>query len=371
MRCIRSFFRQSTALRSPARQFVEAVKDTGETKRKEIGKVTEERAYRFLWQKTEDGNARLLRAFCEAPDLVLPERIDGCLLTEIGDYCFAEAEHLPGEGVRVFSAGVDEKETEGRLAPFSGNYPEVIRLPESVKKIGSLAFYNCGNLKELTVGKNLCGIGSDAFMNCRKLKVLIVMADVREKTGLKQILAQISWDITVSFLCGGNIRAKIFYPEYQEFYDEIAPAHIFGQNIEGEGFRARQAFLEGVVQPAQYDKIFPRACVEENEDTLVQLAAARLLYPVDLKETEQNLYEAYVREHSFSLAKRLIRERDLEQLKFLCERKFLAGGVLNEAAAFAAETAWTEGAASLLTWKKEFDVERTKERYTFDGFDDF
>ena len=392
MRCIRSFSRQSTALRSPARQFagtskncmwklygmvghtmqfVEAVKDTGETKRKEIGKVTEERAYRFLWQKTEDGNARLLRAFCEVPDLVLPERIDGCLLTEIGDYCFAEAEHLPGEGVRVFSAGVDEKETEGRLAPFSGNYPEVIRLPESVKKIGSLAFYNCGNLKELTVGKNLCGIGSDAFMNCRKLKALIVMADVREKTGLKQILAQISWDITVSFLCGGNIRAKIFYPEYQEFYDEIAPAHIFGRNIEGEGFRARQAFSEGVVQPAQYDKIFPRACVEENEDTLVQLAAARLLYPVDLKGTEQNLYEAYVREHSFSLAKRLIRERDLEQLKFLCERKFLAGGVLNEAAAFAAETAWTEGAASLLTWKKEFDVERTKERYTFDGFDDF
>ena len=172
-------------------------------------------------------------------------------------------------------------------------------------------------------------------------------------------------------MCGGNIRAKIFDPEYQEFYDEITPAHIFGRNIEGEGFRARQAFSEGVVQPAQYDKIFPRACVEENEDTLVQLAAARLLYPVDLKGTEQNLYEAYVREHSFSLAKRLIRERDLEQLKFLCERKFLAGGVLNEAAAFAAETAWTEGAASLLTWKKEFDVERTKERYTFDGFDDF
>ena len=53
-------------------QFVEAVKDTGETKRKEIGKLTEERAYRFLWQKTEDGNARLLRAFCEVPDLVLP-----------------------------------------------------------------------------------------------------------------------------------------------------------------------------------------------------------------------------------------------------------------------------------------------------------
>lgn len=101
-------------------QFVEAVKDTGETKRKEIGKVTEERAYRFLWQKTEDGNARLLRAFCEVPDLVLPERIDGCLLTEIGDYCFAEAEHLPGEGVRVFSAGVDEKETEGRRHRFPG-----------------------------------------------------------------------------------------------------------------------------------------------------------------------------------------------------------------------------------------------------------
>lgn len=333
--------------------------------------MTEERAYRFLWQKTEDGNAKLLRAFCEVPKLVLPERIEGCLLTEIGDYCFAEAEHLPKEGVLTTSVGVDAEEAEDRLAPFFGNYPEVIRLPESVRKIGSLTFYNCGNLKELTVGKNLGEIGSDAFMNCRKLKDLVVTADVREKTGLKQILAQIQWDITVSFWYKGNVRAKIFYPEYQEFYDEIAPAHIFGRNIEGEGFRARQAFLEGVIQPAQYDKIFPRACVEENEDTLVRLAAARLFYPVDLKENEQNRYEAYVREHSFYLAKRLIRERDLEQLKFLCERKFLAGEALNEAAAFAAETAWTEGAASLLTWKKEFDEERKKERYTFDGFDDF
>ncbi|MEI3178873.1 MAG: hypothetical protein V8S31_11705 [Lachnospiraceae bacterium] len=55
---------------------------------------------------------------------------------------------------------------------------------------------------------------------------------------------------------------------------------------------------------------------------------------------------------AFALAPRLIRERNLYSSKFLCERKFLAGGVLNEAAAFAAETAWTEGAASLLTWKK-------------------
>lgn len=330
--------------------------------------MTEERAYRFLWQKTKDGNARLLRAYGETPELVLPEVIGGCPLTEIGDYCFAEAEHLPADGVLTAFAGADAEKRGEWLAVLAGSYPERIVLPESVEKVGSLAFYNCGKLQSLTVGKKLCEIGSDAFMNCRSLKKLIVTADVREQTGVKQILAQISWDITVAFACGGNIQAEVFYPEYQEFYDEIAPAHIFGRNIEGEGFRARQAFSDGVVQLAQYDKIFPRACVEENEDTLLALAAVRLFYPVDLREEAAQQYESYVREHSLCLAEKLIRQKDLEMLFFLCKQKFLAGEALNDAAVFAADAEWTEGAASLLSWKKEFDRAGQEDRYAFDDF---
>ena len=52
------------------------------------------------------------------------------------------------------------------------------------------------------------------------------------------------------------------YPEYTESYDEIAPAHIFGRNITGEGFRARQQFQDGIVQFAGYDAIYPKVIAE-------------------------------------------------------------------------------------------------------------
>lgn len=62
---------------------------------------------------------------------------------------------------------------------------------------------------------------------------------------------------------GKTGQTAVFYPEYYENYDEIAPAHIFGRSIEGEGFRARQCFKEGVPDLSQYDTIFPKACAEE------------------------------------------------------------------------------------------------------------
>ncbi|MEI3178872.1 MAG: hypothetical protein V8S31_11700 [Lachnospiraceae bacterium] len=73
---------------------------------------------------------------------------------------FAEAEHLPERVCASFLPEWMKKKREGKLTLFPGNYPEKLPLHKSGKKIGSLAFYNCGNLKELTVEKNLCGIGS-------------------------------------------------------------------------------------------------------------------------------------------------------------------------------------------------------------------
>lgn len=333
------------------------------------------RKYRFLWQKTKEGNARLLRAYGETPEIILPKKLGECPLEEIGAYCFSEAEHLPGEDVRKTEGWLDEdgnfSDTDAggaSLAVLAGDYPEQIFLPDGVKKVGNLSFYNCRKLKRIRIGKNLVEIGSDAFMNCRNLGELLIACDVRDKTGLKQILSQVSWNITVVFRKRNTVFAKVFYPEYQEFYDEIAPAHIFGRNIEGEGFRARQSFKEGVIDLAQYDLIFPRACVEENEDTLLALAVARLSYPVDLKEEPRQLYEAYIIEHSSRLAKKQIKEKDLSSLHFLCEKRYLTGTALDGAVTLAAEAEWAEGTASLLKWKKEYDAKEKSDRYAFDDF---
>ena len=84
-------------------------------------------------------------------------------------------------------------------------------------------------------------------MNCRSLSRLLLHADPGQKTGLRLLLAQLSSDLEVALSGENGVWAKLLFPEYYESYDEIAPAHIFGRNIVGEGFRARQSFREDVL----------------------------------------------------------------------------------------------------------------------------
>ena len=243
-----------------------------------------------------------------------------------------------------------------------------LTLPEQIEKIGNLAFYDCVELRKLTIGKNMQQVGSDAFMNCHRLGCLVLQAGVREESGLRQILAQISWDIEVTFQKDGQMEAVLFYPEYFESYDEIAPAHIFGRNIEGEGFRARQSFLNGAVDFVQYDTIFPKACAEENDKTLQKIVTDRLLYPVDLKEVARERYETYFSKRKREIAQVLAGKRQMEQIRFFCERKLFDEEALGEAIAEAVKIEWTEGAAGMLSLKQELFATKAKERYSFDDF---
>lgn len=45
--------------------------------------------YKLYWELTNEGDARLLRAFGETPEPRFPAEIEGRAITEIGDYCFA------------------------------------------------------------------------------------------------------------------------------------------------------------------------------------------------------------------------------------------------------------------------------------------
>lgn len=381
--------------------------------------------YKLYWELTNEGGARLLRAFGGTPEPRFPAEIEGRAITEIGDYCFAAQAHLPAEyrcsyvqeeteadgapetapdGEMQAEPGADgvpetapdreadmmpgadgapgaEPETEpdmeldglpeadGTLAELAGAYITRVTLPEGVKKIGNFAFYNATALAELELGSGTETLGSDAFMNCRSLSRLLLHADPGQKTGLRLLLAQLSSDLEVALSGENGVWAKLLFPEYYESYDEIAPAHIFGRNIVGEGFRARQSFREGVLDFAQYDKIFPQACVDESEVTLGRLALDRVRYAAELSETPRGLYEAYLKAHGGYLIRRITDDRDLELAEYCCSRKFVTREDVAACAVRAGKVDWAEGAAALLHLMQQYFSEKTPdERYSFDDF---
>lgn len=332
----------------------------------------------FLWQKTEHGEARLLRVFGDYPLVELPKEIEGHRLTEIGAYCFSQKEHLPKED--VLSSGFLESDSEGDIRqrvqayhPICGDYVEAVILPDTIEQIGTCAFYNCTNLKTIEIGKKLQQVGSDAFMNCRMFTQLKIRADIVDKTGLRLILNQISSKFEVHFMGEkskepGDEKAVIFYPEYTESYDEIAPAHIFGRNIVGEGFRARQCFADGVLDLESYDKIFEKACQEEEVETLFRMAWDRLQYPVSLKEERREKYDAYIREHADFGADYFLKKKDLASLERLFEENKLSDAKQSEIVVKAAELEWIEGTAALLKIRQRRTAPSAAEKYEFEDF---
>ena len=297
--------------------------------------------YNLNWERTKEGTARLLGVTDMPGELVIPEKIEGLPLTEVGPYCFAKNKYL-----------------------------ERVVLPDTVRKIERMAFYNCTGLKELELGADLAELGGDAFMNCHNLHQLKVRRNALEQSGVRFVLRQISSDLTVHFLGRTDAEsAVILFPDYYESYDEVTPAHLFGRNIEGEGFRARQFFKDGVFEYARYDGIFEKACAEESEKTLCEMAMNRLRYPVGLTTEAKNQYEAYVRAHMETICRKAVGDRDIGLLEFLCKSTLVEAVHMDKCVLFATEYEWAEGGAYILRLKTQYfaPADRTG-RYSFDDF---
>jgi len=197
-----------------------------------------------------------------------------------------------------------------------------------------------------------------------------VRSGALEPSGVRFVLRQISSDLNVYF-CGTSDgeSAVVLFPDYYESYDEVTPAHLFGRNIEGEGFRARQFFKDGVFEYSRYDGIFGKACAEEKEKTLCEMSMNRLRYPIGLTIEARMQYETYVRAHMDAICRNAVYTRDIGLLEFLCKSRLAEQVHMDKCAHLAAEYEWAEGGAFILRLKAQYFAQSNKaNRYAFDDF---
>ncbi len=301
-----------------------------------------------------------MRCYGDSPVVAVPETVDGRAVTQIGDYCFSDsdrASRAPG----TFPAYVRE---------LSGDHIQRVILPDTVRKLGDLAFYGCSCLEEVTFGAALDEVGSDAFMNCVRLRTLRLRCGMDAHTGLPQILRQRTADTEVLFERDGHMLGELFYPAYDEYYDEIGPAHVFAAVIRGNGFRVRQCFRDGVISLRDYDDVFMQARASEETMALCRMASDRLYYPVSLEKGAKERYMSYLISEQETLVGILVGERDLAKLEYFAREGILSGEGIGQAVRMAAEQEWMEGAAGLLSIRQAGacpGVQKT-DRYVFDGF---
>ena len=308
-----------------------------------------------------DIEIRIKRVLATNPVVIIPEQIEGEIVTTVGSYCFAENGHLSEEENKLIQ---EQLKQDFGLCEMCGNDIQKIILPDSVTTLESYAFYQCRELNELEVGTKLDVVHSDVFMNCRKLHHIFIRGRADEKTGLKFILSRLNLDVEVVFRgndrncicdeedidCDQEKIARLFYPEYIEGYEEIGPAHIFALNVEGEGYRARQCFKDNVIDIEKYDAIFEKSTNLENFDVLLQMALDRLMVPYGLSTSARIQYETYIEQNGHRILLYIIGKKDLEQLNYLGQVGVLRAADYKAAIQEAIAKNWTEGCALLIQY---------------------
>ena len=294
----------------------------------------------FRWEHCQNG-VRILRVYGDTPCPILPPTVVGLPVVELGAYCFAESDKYGNTGILTAPAAA-------ATHAIGGKFVTDITLPASISVLNSAAFYDCRALSHLAFGPGITGVGSDIFTNCIALTDLDMDCVPTAPTGLQKLLGAISADITVHITQNGAELARLFYAEYAELLDENTPAHIFNHSIDGEGYRYRQCFNNGVLNFSEYDAAFPLAAITEPPSKLCQLALGRLQYPFALTAKAEAVYRRYLAAHETDAAALALHTRDGALLGFLCRAKLLTPGAVKSAAGQAAAAGWSEGAALLL-----------------------
>ncbi len=94
----------------------------------------------FAWEENIRGGVTITSYTGEGGNVVIPDKIDGKAVTEIGDSAFLSCDILTG-----------------------------ITISDNVTNIGSYSFRFCSNLTSVTMGNSVETIGKDAFDNCTEL----------------------------------------------------------------------------------------------------------------------------------------------------------------------------------------------------------
>ena len=266
----------------------------------------------FQYEPCKDG-IRMIRCFAlyETERFVIPEKIAEMPVREIGPYAFSHAE---GEKER--------RDGSSCLRAVGGNTLREVICPDTLVRIGRLAWYNCENLQKVAFYDTIDEIEDGAFKNCDGLCEITVYA-VREKLNcMKQVLIDVEQKVSASVeYKKGRKKAKLVFPEFGYGFEENCPGRIFHEYTYGSGNSYRQCFYDGMIRYQRYDELFSMATREDPKETVFEIAFNRLEYPYQLLERDKKKYELYLREHKKEAGTIVVKNDDLHRLQMLFDWK--------------------------------------------------
>lgn len=294
------------------------------------------------------GEICICRCYGYEETLVIPEEIDGRPVTALYDYALSSSR--PWKQPEQVREAVLHEEERGfaEERELSGEFLREVYLPKTLKRIGDYAFYLCRNLWALHFQGNLTHMGGGVFVWCRALAAVFFSGVSWENHGINGVLAELTQELEAEITYEDGTYLRLIFPEYYEESVENTPARIIDIHWHGSGYKYRQCFPGTKLDLKRYDELFPYAVANEFVPTCVRLAMDRLMTPVQLSDRARENYLAFLKEHLDEILEELVKQEELEKLRFLAEQEYGDGRLLGREAA--------ERAASLAAMRQSAEI---------------
>lgn len=226
-----------------------------------------------------------------------------------------------------------------------------IRLPRSVESLHRNCFYNCPNLKEISLYDGVEDYYDGVIRQCRSLKKITLYLTRNDFSVMKEMLAdndrQLSFDLKSE-----DGESRFVFPAYVYDFVEDVEARVLHHKIEGCGYAYRECVTRKGTDCRAYDVLFPRIAQEDFE-AASEIAFARLMYQTELEQKAKERYEEYLEKMSLPVIKNLMAENDTKKLAYLTKNCLIPQETLQEALLYSTKYQATEMGAMLIEYRKE------------------
>lgn len=266
----------------------------------------------FLFETAPDGSLVLSGVQDAGVALTVPDSRDGEAVRRVARGAFRE---LSGVRTLDFAPGIAE--------------------------IGDFACYGMPDLVSVSLSETLTEVGDAVFRACDALQSVHYAAPQGNFYALRALLSEPE----PAFRCELKLsdgEAELYFPSFQNEFDEDTMARAIHPRIEGCGYAFRECVTRREIDFFQYDRQFERAAAAERE-VACRIAIGRLRYPYRLAEVRRKAYRDYLAAESETTAELAFRdwkrsgdrERLLRVLSWLRRARLLS----DEARRFALEEA--------------------------------
>ena len=224
-----------------------------------------------------------------------------------------------------------------------------VELPATIDTLGRYAFYNCKNLRSISLHDGVEDYYDGVIKQCQSLSEITLHQERDSFSVMKELLADN--DRRLNFTVE-PIGLRLTFPAYVYDFVEDVEARVLHHKIEGSGYPYRECVTRKGVDLLAYDKLFSHV-ISDDYEAAIMVALNRLRYPIELEDAAKEQYAQYLEQNARVVLLKLIEQECDEEIRYLCEECLITKDALEDGLYEAADKKLSAITAILMEYQRQ------------------